>query len=157
MRTNQPDAELDQVALAARVCRGVTTLASRARVERAGVLTLTETAVLGRLWIVGELTPGELSGQLGLQPQSLTRTLAALEQGGQLRRTRDPSDGRQHLLAITPAGVRALGAEMRPRNLWMARAIERELSPAELEILLFAVTLMERLAVVDASPAVREP
>ena len=141
------------VAIAARICRGVTTLAARARVERTGALTLTETAVLGRLWSGGEMTPGELADRLGLQPQSLTRTLASLETAGQLQRTRDPSDGRQFLLSVTAAGARALNAEMQPRERWLAGVIEHQLTAAERDILLVAASLMERLALVDASPA----
>jgi len=151
----EPGPEL--IAAAARIGRGATSLAARARAERAGVLTLTETAVLGRLWMVGEMTPRELADQLRLQPQSLTRTLAALETAGQLGRTRDPGDGRQYLLSITTAGAQALQAEMRPRERWLAGVIEQELSPAERDILVVAAGLMERLAVVEASPAVHEP
>ena len=158
MRTTSPrsvgaDPLLDA---AARICRGVTTLAARARAERAGVLTLTETAVLGRLWAVGEMTPRELADRLRLQPQSLTRTLASLESAGHLRRTRDPGDGRQFLLSVTGSGALALQAEIRPRDRWLAGAIERELTPAERDILVVAAGLMDRLAAVEASPAVRE-
>jgi DNA-binding MarR family transcriptional regulator len=139
-----------------RISRGVTTLAARARAERAGVLTLTETAVLGRLWAVGEMTPRELADRLRLQPQSLTRTLASLESAGHLTRTRDPADGRQHLLSVTGSGALALQAEIRPRARWLAGVIEQELSPAERDILVVAAGLMERLAGVEASPAAQE-
>jgi len=153
MRTTQDDA----LAVAARIGRGASALAARTRAEQAGVLTLTETAVLGRLWSAGEMTPRELADRLRLRPQSLTRTLSSLEAGGQLRRTPDPADGRQSLLAITDAGVRALDAEMRPRDRWLAGVITRELSDAERDLLLVAATLMERLAQVDARAAKVEP
>ncbi len=153
MRTTHDDA----LEVAARIGRGATALAARARAERAGDLTLTETAVLGRLWSAGEMTPRELADRLRLQPQSLTRTLSALETAGRLHRTPDPSDGRQSLLAITDAGARALSAEMRPRDRWLAGVIERELSDAERDLLLVAATLMERLAQIDARAAVPEP
>jgi DNA-binding MarR family transcriptional regulator len=143
----------DLIAAAARICRGTTSLAARARAERAGVLTLTETAVLGRLLKGGEMTPGELADRLRMQPQSLTRTLASLEAAGRLLRTPDPGDGRQFLLAVTAAGRQALSAEMRPRDLWLAGVIDRELSVAERDLLVVAATLLERLALVGGAAA----
>jgi DNA-binding MarR family transcriptional regulator len=148
------DAEL--ITIAGRIGRGATALAGRARAERAGVLTLTETAVLGRLRVGSEMTPRELADRLRMQPQSLTRTLASLEQADRVRRTRDPRDGRQALLAVTQAGALALAEEMHPRNVWLAGVIEHELSVAERDLLVVAASLMERLALVDASPAVEE-
>ena len=149
MRMTDPDL----LETAAQIGRGASALAGRARAERAGVLTLTETAVLGRLIKGGEMTPRELADRLQLRPQSLTRTLSSLELAGLARRTPDPGDGRQSLLSITPAGLRALDREMRPRDLWLAGVIEAELSVAERALLLVAADLMERLALVDATAA----
>lgn len=131
-------------------------LAARARAERAGALSLNQTAVLGRLARRGPMTAGEVATQLRAQPQSLTRTFAALEADGLMRRTPDPSDGRQALLGITAAGRRALKAELAPRDAWLDQAIKRVLTPAERDVLLVAAQLMERLADVDADVAVVE-
>lgn len=131
-------------------------LAARARAERAGALSLNETAVLGRLTKRGPMTAGEVATQLRAQPQSLTRTFASLEADGLMRRTPDPSDGRQALLGVTAAGRRALKAEMAPRDAWLDGAIKRVLTPAERDVLVVAAQLMERLADVDADVAVVE-
>src|SRR3954463_2815967 len=114
---------------AATLRRAVTGLAARARAERAGDLSLNEVAVLGRVAVHGPVTPGEIAGQLRMLPQSLTRTFAALEHAGLVRRTPDPGDGRQSLLAVTPAGREALRAEMAPRDRWLARAVTEGLAP----------------------------
>lgn len=92
------------------------------------------------------MTPGEMAAQLRMQPQSLTRTFAALEDAGYLLRTTDPGDGRQFLLTITAAGRRALKDEMAPRDAWLARAMARVLSDDECAELRRAAELMERLA-----------
>ena len=94
----------------------------------------------------GAVTPGEMAAQLRMQPQSLTRTFAALEVAGYLLRTTDPGDGRQFLLTITAAGRRALKDEMAPRDAWLARAMARVLSDDECAELRRAAELMERLA-----------
>ena len=81
--------------------------ARRARAGRAGgELSLNQTAVLGRIVTHGPMTPGEVAEQLRMLPQSLTRTFAALEAAGYVRRMPDPGDGRQSLLGSTPAGTR---------------------------------------------------
>ena len=118
---------------AATVRRAATSLAARARTERRGDLSLNQTAVLGRLAMVGPITPGEMAAQLRTMPQSLTRTYAALERSGYLVRTPDPDDGRQALLELTRAGLAALKAEMAPRDAWLARAMAEMLTEKEQE------------------------
>lgn len=145
------------MAEAAIVRRAATSFAARARAERQGLLSLNQTAVLGLLAKHGTLTPGELAHRLRSQPQALTRTFAALEEHGWLKRMPDPSDGRQSLLTITPAGRRALADEMRPRDKWIAEVMRRELTTAERELLVLAAGLLERLSEVDASVARVEP
>lgn len=141
---------------AAVIRRAATGLAARARAERAGVLSLNQTAVLGRLMTHGAMTPGEMAGQLRMQPQSLTRTFAALEDAGHLVRTPDPGDGRQFLLTITAAGRRVLREEMAPRDTWLAHAMAEVLSDGECAELLHAAELMERLAEFDRGVVMAE-
>lgn len=145
-----------QRSTATAVRRAATSLAARARVERRGELSLNQTAVLGRLAMVGPCTPGEVAAQLRELPQSLTRTFAALEAAGLLRRTPDPSDGRQALLQLTDRGLAALKAEMAPRDAWLARAMAQVLTEQEQAHLRTAAELMERLIDFDAGVAVAE-
>jgi DNA-binding MarR family transcriptional regulator len=154
MRTSPSTVSTRTAATAIR--RGATSLAARTRAERGGVLSLSQIAVLGRLATRGPMTAGEVATQLRMQPQSLTRTFAALESAGLLRRTPDPTDGRQALLGITPAGRRALREEMAPRDAWLAHAIDLVLTPAERDLLVVAAQLMERVAEVGADVAVPE-
>jgi DNA-binding MarR family transcriptional regulator len=150
MRTIPSTVDDATFAAAARIRRGATTFAARARSERGGQLSLNETAVLGQLSKHDALTPGELSRRLRSRPQSLTRTFAGLESHGLVRRVVDPGDNRQSLLTITDAGSTALAEEMAPRDAWVAGAIARELSQAERDILVVAAGLLERLAEVDS-------
>jgi DNA-binding MarR family transcriptional regulator len=142
-----------QLAVATVIRHAATSFAARARAERRGVLSLNQTAVLGLLHKHGTLTPGELAHRLRTQPQALTRTLAALEEQGWLRRMPDPSDGRQSLLTITATGRHAITEEMQPRDEWVADVLRRELTDAERDVLLVAARLLERLSEVDADIA----
>lgn len=146
----------EQTRQAAIVVRAATALAARARVERAGALTLNQVAVLGRVATHGPITPGEVAEQLRTMPQSLTRTFAALEAAGYLRRMVDPADRRQSLLEATSAGRSALRAEMAPRNRWVARGMAEALDPDERRLLVDAAALMERLVDFGGGVAVVE-
>jgi len=152
MRTTSRELRTD----AATICRAATALASRARAERAGHLSPSQTAVLGRLVTHGSMTPGEMADQLRTQPQSLTRTFAALEAAGCLERTADPTDGRQYLLVLTTAGRRALRAEFAPRDAWLARAMAQLLDDADRDVVVRAAAVMRRLADFEPGGAVRE-
>ena len=138
-----------QLALSAAddVRRGVTSLGRRLRLERsATALTALELSVLGLLHRRGPLSPGELADAERVQPQSLTRTLAGLEEAGLTWRQPDPADGRRSLLAITECGHAALRTEMGQRDTWLATAMGAQLTATEIGLLRLAGSLMERLA-----------
>ncbi|HUB41271.1 MAG TPA: MarR family transcriptional regulator [Streptosporangiaceae bacterium] len=136
-----------RAAAATEVRRGVISLARRLRLERAEAgLTALELSVLGHLHRRGPLTPGELATAERVQPQSLTRTLAALETASLVSREPDPADGRRSLLAITEYGQAALRTEMEQRDAWLSAAMAAELSTTEIGLLRLAGPLLERLA-----------
>jgi DNA-binding MarR family transcriptional regulator len=136
-----------RTAAAREVRRGVISLARRLRLERneAG-LTALELSVLGHLRRRGPLTPGELATAERVQPQSLTRTLAALEEASLASRQPDPADRRRSLLAVTQNGQAALRNEMEQRDDWLASAMAAELTTTEMELLRLAGSLLERIA-----------
>jgi DNA-binding MarR family transcriptional regulator len=141
---------------AATIRRAATALAARARAERGGELSLNQTAVLGRIVTHGPMTPGEVADQLRMLPQSLTRTFAALEHAGYVRRMPDPGDGRQSLLETTQEGRAAIRAEMAPRDRWLARAMSLVLDADERALLGRTAELMERLAEFESDVAMVE-
>jgi DNA-binding MarR family transcriptional regulator len=136
-----------RAAAATEVRRGVISLARRLRLERNEVgLTALELSILGHLHRRGPLTPGELATAERVQPQSLTRTLAALEEARLVSRQPDPADGRRSLLAITESGHAALRTEMEQRDAWLAAAMAEELTTTEIGLLRLAGSILERLA-----------
>ena len=134
-------------AAATEVRRAVIGLARRLRQEHhEASLTALALSVLGHLHRRGPLTPGDLAGAERVQPQSLTRRLAALEASSLVIRQPDPADGRRSLLAITESGQSALRAEMEQRDAWLASAMAEQLTVTEIELLRLAASLLERLA-----------
>ena len=145
-----PDDDM-RAAAATDVRRGVIGLARRLRLERSGAsLTALELSVLGHLHRRGPLTPGELATAERVQPQSLTRALAALETADLVFREPDPADGRRSLLAITEYGQTALRTEMAERDTWLAGAMAAQLSTTEIGLLRLAGGLLERLAAANS-------
>ena len=122
-------------------------LSRRLRAERpADALAPTKIAMLAQLWREGEMSAGDLADLERIQPQSLTRTLAALTADGLIARRPDPLDRRQAVIGITEQGLAALSQDMQARELWLAKAMDIHLSPDERQLLAAAAELMDRLA-----------
>lgn len=122
-------------------------LARRLRSTRAsGVLSNSKLVVLGVLQRNGAMTGAALAGELGIQPQSLTRLLAGLQADRLIRRSPDPADGRQTLIELTAKGSETLAADMFERRRRLAAAVAGVLTPAEREVLRVASELMEKVA-----------
>jgi DNA-binding MarR family transcriptional regulator len=111
--------------------------------------SLSQGAVLGRLDREGTASIGDLALAERVRPQSMTQTIADLESDGLIERHPDPCDGRRTLIELTPRGREMLEADRRSRDGWLAGAIERELSPAEQQLLERAVTVLQRIAASD--------
>jgi DNA-binding MarR family transcriptional regulator len=129
----------------------VSRLARRLRVERVGygtpeaVLSDIQLAALSALERHDGMTPGELAAHEKVQPPSMTRVIALLEQRELVRRSPHPTDRRQVILTVTDKG-RALVQRMRRRkDAWMAQRLE-ELSTEELSILHAAAPVLEKLS-----------
>src|SRR2546429_5772613 len=91
----------------------ITRLNRRLRQTRpVGELTQNQLSVLASLDLAGALTPRELSDAERVQPPTMTKVIAKLEERGLIQRTPHPTDGRQVLLSATDAG-RAVLLEQR--------------------------------------------
>ena len=135
---------------ASSIRRSVFRLVRRMRVERADeALSLYKISILGMLYRKGAVTATELATLEHIRPQSLTRLLASLEKRGFVLRQPDRADRRRLLITLTPEGKKALGADIRKKEAWLARGMERTLSPDERELLLRASRLLDRLAEED--------
>jgi len=88
-------------------------------------LSLTEAAVMARLAKDGPATTADLARAEGVRPQSMGTTVAALEEMGMVERTPHPTDGRQLLIALTPAGAAARKTIGDAKRTWLAHAVAR--------------------------------
>ncbi len=117
----------------------------RARDELDGVGS-TGMSLLGRLFRGGPSTAAALAAQERLKPQSLTRTLAALEARKLIAREADETDRRRSTITVTIAGVKLLRSSVRNRESWLYHAMESALSQTERDLIRIAIPLLDRLA-----------
>ena len=122
-------------------------LQRRLRAERGEIgLGPSRYSALACLYRNGSMSAVELAAEERLQPQSLTRVLAALEEQHLISRRPDEDDRRRVRLEITPAGIERLRTAVARQETWLADAMRGRLSPVERELMLLAVQLMDRLA-----------
>jgi len=134
------------VALASTLRMSVARLARRLRNQRSDLsLTLTQISALATLERYGAMTPRELAAHEKVQPPSMTRVLAALEERGLVDRTPHPTDGRQQLVTVTKAAKAMLRDDRNRRDAWLAHRLG-EFSVQERDVLRAAAPLLERLA-----------
>ncbi|RZT12759.1 DNA-binding MarR family transcriptional regulator [Kribbella sp. VKM Ac-2569] len=126
--------------------RASTRLALRLRAERAGDgLGSTGVAVLGQLHRRGALTASEIAAAERVQPQSLTRVLASLEEQQLISRQQDTHDRRRHTIELTDRGRQLLKEHMKSSDDWLAEAIAERLNPTERAVLELAAGILDQL------------
>jgi DNA-binding MarR family transcriptional regulator len=132
-------------AVAAELRSAVLRISRRLRRERGrDDVTVGQHAILATLRD-GPFTPGQLAESEQVRPPSITRTVAALEELGLVRRAPDPDDGRQVLISLTSDGRDLLVQTRRLRDKWLADLLEA-LAPAERQVLADAAQIMQRLS-----------
>lgn len=110
-----------------------------------GDLTATQLSALASLELAGALTPRELADIERVQPPTMTKIVAKLEDRGLIQRTPHPSDGRQVILSATEAGREVHAQFERLRDEWLAARLA-ELTPDERDVLAHAASVLGRIA-----------
>jgi DNA-binding MarR family transcriptional regulator len=138
-------------ALATAMRISISRLARRLRVERLGlggtetVLSDIQLAALAALARHDSMTPGELAEHEKVQPPSMTRVIAVLEERGLVRREPHATDRRQVVLTVTDEGRDVVQRVRRRREAWLAQRLQ-ELTPDERQILRAAAPILEKLS-----------
>ncbi len=127
----------------------VSRLARRLRVERQaeGLASLSDTqlAALAVLEKHAAMTPGELADHEKVQPPSMTRVIAMLEERGLVMRAPHPTDRRQVVLTVTEEGRALVVQARRRRDAWLSKRL-KELTPDERAVLRAAAPVLEKLS-----------
>ncbi|GLW11889.1 MarR family transcriptional regulator [Microtetraspora sp. NBRC 13810] len=115
------------------------------RQSAVGALTPTQLAVLAAVERHSAITPGELAELEKMQPPSMTRVVAVLDQRGLITRTPHPTDRRQVSLGVTEQGSALLKEERRRKEAWLTQRL-KELTPEERSVLRAAAPILEKLS-----------
>ena len=146
-----PEAVQTDAALATAMRISISRLARRLRVERLGlggtetVLSDIQLAALAALARHDSMTPGELAEHEKVQPPSMTRVIAVLEERGLVRREPHATDRRQVILTVTNEGRDVVQRVRRRREAWLAQRLQ-ELTPDERQILRAAAPILEKIS-----------
>ncbi len=134
-------AEADVGALLAAVGQLVRRLRTEAR---SGELNWTQLAILARL-DAGRMTTADLARAESMKPQSMGAALAQMEEEGLVARQPHPTDGRQILYALTPAGAKGRLKSRLAKRDWLLAAVAK-LDAEERRVLFSTIDLFKRLA-----------
>jgi DNA-binding MarR family transcriptional regulator len=108
-------------------------------------VTLTQLSAMASLYTHGPMSAGELANCERVQPPSMTKVLANLEERGLVRREAHAADRRQSIIALTEPGLELLDSERESRDAWLTRQLVA-LSSDERELLRQIVPLLDKLA-----------
>lgn len=134
------------VAVAVVLREAITRLNRRLRQTRpVGDLTIAQISALQSLDSAGALTPRELAEVERVQPPTMTKIVARLDERGLVSRTPHPTDGRQAILAPSEQGRRLMAEYRRTRDEWLAQRLAR-LTPEELQTVQRAAEILGRIA-----------
>ena len=136
----------DARSLASRLRLAVVRLNRRLRAQRTSTaVTLTQFSALSSLKKCGPMTPGELAAKEVVQPPSMTRVIAALEEIGYVSRRPHPTDGRQSIVELTEDGLAYVLADISAREAWLDKRLA-QLTDDERRTLTEAAEIIDRMA-----------
>jgi DNA-binding MarR family transcriptional regulator len=104
-----------------------------------------EMAALSRLDLAGPSTASALARASLITPQAMGVTVTALVQRGLAERHPDPDDARQTIVSLTEAGREIVRGKDSARIRQVASVLSERFTNQELEVLLAAAPLIERL------------
>jgi DNA-binding MarR family transcriptional regulator len=122
----------------------VNRLARRMRQEADAGIGVSMLSALAVIDGTGRMTLGELAASEQVQPPTMTRIAAALEDKGLVVREADAKDGRVAWLRMSPDGRKFLERTRGRKNAYLARRL-RDFGDEDRRTLERAVSLMERL------------
>lgn len=140
-----PSLTNERTGLAEELRTAIARLSRRLRVQSNSGLPFPQFAALATVDRHGPMTPRALADHERVQPPTMTRVVAALEEQRLLSRRPHPTDGRQVLLTVTERGRELLRETRERKQAWLLERLA-ELNPQELKILEQAAPILERIS-----------
>ena len=137
--------EPDPVEVASTVHRSIVFYARRIRQTPQGELPDPEMIALVRLDQLGSATSSALARAERMTPQAMGATVGALMRRGLAEGHPDPDDGRLTIVSLTEAGRQVVRRKETARIRQLAGVLSEKFTAGELEVLLAAAALIDRL------------
>ena len=135
----------DPVEVASTVHQSIVFYARRIRQTPQGELPDPEMTALVRLDQMGSATPSALARAERITPQAMGTTVGALIRRGLAEGHPDPDDGRLTIVSLSEAGRQVVRRKESARIRQLAGVLSEKFTAGELEVLLAAAPLIERL------------
>jgi DNA-binding MarR family transcriptional regulator len=140
----QARATLVNEELASRLRLNINRLHRRMRQESLAGLSPAQASALGAVIRLGNPTLGELAAIEQVQPPTMTRIVASLQESGMVTRLTDETDRRSARVQVTPNGKRAMERIRTLKNAFLTRRLA-DLLPEEQARASELVDLLEHL------------
>jgi DNA-binding MarR family transcriptional regulator len=137
-------ANLDTVAVAARLRLSTVRLARRLRQESDAALTPSQLSALASIERHGPITLGALAERERVSPPSVTKVVTKLDAAGLVARRLDDADRRVAWVSITPSGSALLAKIRQRKTAWLAARLSR-LDAHEVQCVAEALDALESL------------
>lgn len=108
-------------------------------------VSLTQLSAMATLQKKGPMSAGDLAAHERVQPPSMTKVLAGLEEKRLVTRGAHPTDKRQAIIVLTSAGLDLLDSERRQRDAWLSQRLA-QLTPDERAALRAVIPVLDKLA-----------
>jgi DNA-binding MarR family transcriptional regulator len=108
-------------------------------------VSLTQLSAMATLQKKGPMSAGDLAAHERVQPPSMTKVLASLEEKRLVTRGAHPTDKRQAIIVLTSAGLDLLDSERRQRDAWLSQRLA-QLTPDERAALRAVIPVLDKLA-----------
>lgn len=152
LRRSPQGGELDRGDLAARLRISSTRLARRLRRESGVDLSPSMMSALTTVALHGPLTLGDLAELERVSPPTVTKVIGRLDELGLVVRETDEADRRVCRVRTSEQGDELLSASRARRTAWLADHLDG-MDPEELEVLVRATDLIDRLLEADGGRA----
>ncbi len=143
-REARPEAAPGVPELAGRLRQATTRLARVLRQQGEAGISASAGSALAAVHRAGRITLGDLAAAERVQPPTMTKIVAGLEEAGMVARETDGRDRRVTWVRCTPEGQRQIHRMRSRKNAYLARALGG-LDPADVAALEMALPVLERL------------
>jgi DNA-binding MarR family transcriptional regulator len=109
-------------------------------------LSMPGISALAHIERAGSATLSSLARAERITPQAMGATASALAGRGLVERGPDPDDGRKIVISLTDAGRRAMRGQGSARTGQVAKILADSFTTEELEVLIAAVPLLQRIS-----------